>query len=210
MYKHLFPYFYAIFKKSKTKKMKKVFVACASLLVMASVVAFTPTQKGGEPVNFAVNTKESKVDFSGSKKAGFHPGYFPVKDGNVAVTNGKISGGKFTIDVTGIKVTDGAGEKLEGHLKTPDFLDAAKFSDAVFEITSVNYSDANTAQIAGSLTLKGVKAEIKFDAKVREVSETKLFAEAFFSLDRTKYGILYGAGMISNDVQIGVHLFAGK
>ncbi len=190
--------------------MKKVFVACASLVVMASVVAFTPVVKGGEPVNFSVDAKNSKVDFNGSKKGGFHPGYFAVKEGNVAVAGGKIVGGKFTIDVAGVKVTDGAGEKLEGHLKAPDFFDAAKFADATFEITSVNYSDANNAQITGNLTLKGVKAEIKFDAKIREVSETKVFAEAFFSLDRTKFGILYGAGMISSDVQIGVHLFAGK
>ena len=210
MYKHLFPYFYNIINKTKTKSMKKVFVACASLVVMASVVAFTPIVKAGEPVNFAVDAKNSKVDFSGSKKGGFHPGYFSVKEGNVAVAGGKIVGGKFTIDVAGVKVTDGAGEKLEGHLKAPDFFDAAKFADATFEITSVNYSDANNAQIAGNLTLKGVKAEIKFDAKIREVSETKVFAEAFFSLDRTKFGILYGAGMISSDVQIGVHLFAGK
>ena len=45
---------------------------------------------------------------------------------------------------------------------------------------------------------------------MREASDSKVFAEAFFSLDRTKFGIVYGAGMVSNDVQIGVHLFAGK
>lgn len=190
--------------------MKKVFVVCASLLVMASVVAFTPIKQNGEPVSYTVNSKESKVDFSGSKKGGYHPGYFPLKDGKVTVADGKIVGGKFIIDLAGVKVTDGAGEKLEGHLKAPDFFDVAKASDATYEITSVNYLDANNAQVTGNLTLKGVKAEVKFDAKVREVSDAKLFAEAFFTLDRTKFGIVYGVGMVSNDVQIGVHLFANK
>ncbi|MFY7965069.1 MAG: YceI family protein [Chitinophagaceae bacterium] len=190
--------------------MKKVFVACASLVVLASVVAFTPVNKAGEPTTLSVDAKQSKVDFSGSKKGGYHPGYFPVKEGNVVVSGGKITGGKFTIDLAGVKVTDNAGEKLEGHLKAPDFFDVAKASEAVYEITSVSYADANTAQITGNLTLKGVKAEVKFDAKIREASDSKVFAEAFFNLDRTKFGIMYGVGMVSNDVQIGVHLFAGK
>lgn len=190
--------------------MKKVFIACAIFVVLASTLAFTTINKGGEPTSLAVDAKQSKVDFSGSKKGGYHPGYFPVKDGNVLVNGGKITGGKFTIDLAGVKVTDFAGEKLEGHLKAPDFFDVAKSADATYEITSVNYTDANNAQIIGNLTLKGIKGEVKFDAKIRDLSETKVFAEAFFTLDRTKFGILYGAGMLSNDVQIGVHLFASK
>lgn len=190
--------------------MKKIIIACASFVVIAGTVAFTKATKVGEPVSYTVNAKESKVDFSGSKKGGYHPGYFPVKDGNVTVVNGKITGGKFTIDVAGIKVTDGAGEKLEGHLKAPDFFDATKFADAIFEIKSVKYKSAENATISGDLTLKGTTSKISFDAKVREVSETKLFAEANFSIDRTKFGISYGVGNVSSDVQIGVHLFASK
>ena len=190
--------------------MKKVLIACASFVVLASTVAFTTINKGGEPASYNVDTKNSKVEFNGSKKGGYHPGYFPVKGGSVIVTDGKIIGGKFTIDLAGIKVTDEAGAKLEGHLKSKDFLDAATLPDASFEISSVTYSDANNAQIAGTLTLKGVKAEVKFDAKIREVNEKALFAEAFFSLDRTKIGLGGAAGMISNDVQIAVHLFASK
>jgi len=190
--------------------MKKILIACASFVAIASTFAFTNATKVGEPVSYAVDTKSSKVDFSGSKKGGYHPGYFPVKDGSVAVANGKITGGKFTIDVAGVKVTDGAGEKLEGHLKAPDFFDAAKFADATFEITSVKYKGAENATITGNLTLKGTSSKISFETKVREVSETKLFAEANFSIDRTKFGISYGVGNVSSDVQIGVHLFATK
>ncbi len=190
--------------------MKKVFIACASFVVLASTVAFTTIKKAGEPTTLSVDTKQSKVEFNGSKKGGYHPGYFPVKSGNVTVANGKLTGGKFTVDVAGIKVTDFAGEKLEGLLKSPDFLDAGKFADASFEITNVTYTDAENAQVTGSLTLKGNKAEIKFDAKVREASDSKFFAEAFFSLDRTKFGLNGGAGMIANDVQIAIHLFAAK
>lgn len=190
--------------------MKKIIVAVLSSIAVLGSVAFTTVNKNSDSVNYSVDTKNSKVEWSGSKKGGYHPGYFLLKDGVLKVEDGKIVGGNFSIDIAGLKVTDGAGEKLEGHLKTADFFDATNFPDANFEIGSVNYSDENTAQISGTLTLRGTKAEVKFDAKVRNMSETKVFAEAFFSLDRTIFGVNYGKGNVSNDVMIAVRLFAGK
>ena len=45
---------------------------------------------------------------------------------------GKLTGGKFTIDIAGLKVTDGAGAKLEGHLKSADFFETEKNPEATF------------------------------------------------------------------------------
>ena len=190
--------------------MKKILVAALTLVTIISTVAFTTINKKRDAVSYAVDTKNSKVEWSGSKKGGYHPGYFLLKDGVLKVEDGKIVGGNFSIDIAGLKVTDDAGEKLEGHLKTADFFDATNFPDANFEITSVSYTDDNTAQIVGNLTLRGTKSEVKFEAKVRNMSETKVFAEAFFSLDRTIFGVNYGKGNVSNDVMIAVRLFVGK
>ncbi len=190
--------------------MKKLFIICTSAVLVAGTFAFTTISKRNETISYNVDAAKSKVDFNGSKKGGYHPGYFPLKSGNVTVVDGKITGGKFTIDIAGIKITDGAGAALEGHLKKADFFDAEKFGEATYEITNVNYKDAGNAEVTGTLTVKGVAAEVKFDAKIREVGEKGVFAEAFFSLDRTKIGISTGVPNISADVQIGVHLFATK
>jgi polyisoprenoid-binding protein YceI len=190
--------------------MKKVVIAFASFVVLAGTVAFTTITKGGEPVSYKVDTKNSKIDWNGSKTEGYHPGQFSLKAGSVTVNDGKITGGTFTVDIESIKVTDGAGAMLEGHLKAGNFFDATKFPDAVFEISNVKYSDANNAEISGNLTLKGAKAEVKFNALVRSVDASKLFAEAFFTLDASKFGLVAAGGKISNNVQIGVHLFASK
>ena len=190
--------------------MKKVFIAVLSIVTIFGTVAFTSIQNSTKHEAFTVDTKNSKIEWSGSKKNGHHPGYFALKEGSLTIHDGKIAGGSFTIDVAGLKVTDGAGEKLEGHLKTADFFDAANFPDAIFEIETVNYTDENTAKITGKLTLRGVKAPISFDAKIRSISDAKLFAEAFFSLDRTIFGVNYGKGNVSTDVQIAVRLFANK
>lgn len=190
--------------------MKKVIVAVLGIVIVLSTVAFTKIHKNSDAVSYGVDIKNSKVEWSGSKKGGYHPGYFLLKEGALKVADGKIVGGNFSIDIAGVKVTDGAGEKLEGHLKTADFLDAATFPEANFEITNIAYTGDNAAQITGNLTLRGIKSEVKFEAKVRNMTDTKIFAEAFFSLDRTIFGVNYGKGNVSNDVMIAVRLFAAK
>jgi len=190
--------------------MKKVFAILVSAALITGIYSFIPATKIAAPVTYTVTAGDSKIDWIGSKKAGYHPGYFPVKSGQVFIDNGKLTGGKFVIDIAGVKVTDGAGEKLEGHLKAPDFFDVAKFPEATFEITGVNYSGATAAEITGTLNLKGANVPVKFPAYIRNADEKGFFAEGFFSVDKNVLGLTYGKGMVSDDVQIAVHIFAKK
>lgn len=184
-------------------------------LIAASIALFSFTNKANPKlaVTFSVNAQKSKVNWIGSKKSDFHPGYFPVKSGSVQTEGGKLIGGSFVIDVAGMKVTDEAGAKLEGHLGSADFFDIAKFGQATFTITSVKYITAEKATITGDLTLKGVRAPVTFVAIIRSADETGdkgFFAEAFFPFDRTAFGINYGVGMVDSEVQLAIHLYAAK
>lgn len=188
--------------------MKRAFIAVVSAALLTGVYSFIPAKKTED--SYGVSVAESKVTWVGSKKAGYHTGYFNLKGGNVIVENGKLAGGKFVIDLTSVKTTDGTGEKLEGHLKSPDFFDVAKFGEATYEIKSVKYSSASTADVTGNLTLKGVTLPVNFTANIRNLDDKKFFGQANFTIDRTLFGVNYGVGMVSNDVQIGVYLFANK
>jgi len=182
-------------------------------LILASIAmfSFAPKTAGKDDVSFTVNAAKSKVNWTGSKTGDFHTGYFPVKSGAVQTSAGKLIGGSFVIDIAGNKVTDESGAKLEGHLSSPDFFDVTKFGEATFTITSVKYTKANKATITGDLSLKGVKAPVTFEASIRSVDAEKgFFAEAFFPLDRTLFGISYGVGMVDSEVQIAVHLYGTK
>jgi polyisoprenoid-binding protein YceI len=183
--------------------MKKVFVGLAVLSTTA-LLSFIPRTKQAEVYN--VSTGTSKVDWVGSKKNGYHPGYFNLKSGVVNVENGKITGGNFVIDIANVKVTDGAGAKLEGHLKSADFFDVAKYPEATFTITNVSYSSESTIEIAGNLLVKGVNVPVKFPGRVRSLGDGKLFAQAFFTLDATPF-ITYG---VEKDVPVMIHLYAAK
>ncbi len=188
--------------------MKKTFALLSGLALLTGLYSFIPGTLKKAATTLTVNTEASRVDWVGSKKAGFHTGYFPLKGGEVLMEGGKLVGGKFTIDLANLKVTDGGGDRLTGHLKTDAFFDVAKFAEATYEITGVNYTDANTADISGNLSLKGTTLPVKFQAKIRNADDKGFFAQAFFSLDRTLFGVNYGIGNVSNDVEIAVHLFA--
>jgi len=177
------------------------FVACnsESKADKAEVSNATKTaQSSGKSI--AVNTANSVLNWAGSAVG--------KSSGNVMVENGKVAGGKFTIDMSSIKNTDLAaeegGSKLEGHLKSPDFFDVAAFPNAIFEITKVtalNSSDGSNAMVYGNLTLKDVTKQIGFKANVN-VTGDKVSVEApNFSIDRTDFNVKYGSNKFFDDLK---------
>lgn len=188
--------------------MKKAVILMTGIAFVTGLYSFAP-KNGKQDSSLTVNTDKSRVDWVASKKSDFHTGFFPLKSGSVTVDAGKLKGGKFVIDLANLKVTDaGGGDRLTGHLKSPDFFDVAKFAEATYEITSVSYADAGTADVSGNLTVKGVTVPVKLKALIRNSDEKGFFAQAFLSLDKTLVGITYGTGNVSNDVELAIHLFA--
>ena len=181
--------------------MKKVLFAAAMLLASAGIFSFIPAKFAD---TYTVDVAKSKVDWTGSADNRYHPGTVTLKSGNVTVDNGKITGAKFVFDLTTITVTDAAGERLQTHLKSPDFFDVAQFGEATFEATSVTYSSENVADVVGNLVVKGVSVPVKFPVKVRGLKDGKLFAEANFSLDSAPFS------KRPLGVEIAAHLFANK
>ena len=191
--------------------MKKIMFSLTVIAASISLLSFNPKQNNAAVVTFTVNAKNSKVDFTGSKKSDYHTGYFPIKSGSVQVEAGKLVGGSFVIDVAGLKVTDErGGEKLQGHLSSADFFDIAKFGEATFAITSVKYTTGDKATITGNLSLKGVTAPLTFTASIRNADDKGFFAEAFLPFDRTAFGVSYGVGMVDSEVQLAIHIYGTK
>ena len=180
-----------------------------SLLILSFVFLsfITPTPKiVGDIYN--VDIQKSKIDFVAHKKSNYHTGFFPLQSGTLQVENGKLTGGKFTIDMANLKVTDGADD-LGKHLLKPDFFDVSKFPIANFTINKVSYINDQDCNIEGSLNCKGLSIAVNFKATIESTNKEKgLFAHAYFNIDKTTLGISYGEGNINKQVQIAVYLFA--
>ena len=116
----------------------------------------------------------------------------------------------FTISAPSI---DTGWEKRDEHVRGPDFLNVVKNPEIVFKSTSIKKTGDDTAEMVGLLTLNGTSNEETFDVTLRKMEPSpfgkKLLTAGFIAegnIDRTKYGISYGAGAIGNDVPVRVDL----
>lgn len=205
-----------------------VLTAAAGMFVLTSCVS-NPEGKRAETaeqvtgatlshagVEFAVDTAQSSLQWTGRKISGQHHGEVQIKSGALVVEEGKLIGGNFVIDLTTITNHDLDGEnkaKLEGHLKSADFFDVDNHPEASFEITNVqDGTEAGTAVISGNLTIRGVTKNITFDAQVEEASAAAVRAMADFNIAREDWGVNYAGqadDLISKEINFKVTLVAG-
>lgn len=111
--------------------------------------------------------------------------------------------------------TDNA--QRDGHLKSPDFLDAQKFPEITFQSKSVDKT--NDGFIAhGVLTIRGVSRNVdlpfKLNGPINVGGNGLLGAEASLTLNRQDYGVAWsktldsGGLVVANDVKIDINVEA--
>lgn len=67
---------------------------------------------------------------------------------------------EFTIDAASVNTED---EKRDGHLKSPDFFDVAKYPQITFKSKSFKKIDGKNYKLIGDLTMHGVTKEVALD-----------------------------------------------
>jgi len=118
-----------------------------------------------------------------------------------------------TIDAASI---DTGNEKRDGHLKSPDFLDAAKFATITFKSKSVASAGDGKWKVTGDLTLHGVTKEVVLDVEgspkpVNDpMGNVRLGGSASTTIKRSEFGVAWnkpletGGVMVGDDVQITI------
>jgi polyisoprenoid-binding protein YceI len=107
-------------------------------------------------------------------------------------------------------------DKLEEHLKGPDFFDVVQFPEWSFQSTGITLNkkvkSKNGYFAAGKLTVHGVTKEVtipfEFLGKVDGKRGSTAGFSAEFTINRVDYGVGKpdNGGMLSNDVKINVML----
>jgi polyisoprenoid-binding protein YceI len=97
---------------------------------------------------------------------------------------------------------------LDKHLKTADFFDVAKHPTATFRATSIRPTDADSADIAGNLTLRGVTRPILIRADFNQAGVNpldKIYSVGFdghAKIKRSDFGINYGLPALGDEVTL--------
>ena len=112
---------------------------------------------------------------------------------------------------------DIADEQLKGHLLSPDFFDAERTPEIVFDSNAVELEDDGSAVIEGEITIKGHTEPVvgrgrwqHIEADVTGRDRIGLELEAV--VDRRAFGLDWNAPLpkggfaLDNDVTLGIHL----
>lgn len=214
--------------KMRTIKLSGLFIAAAMIAFSCNkpteTVETTEAQEvaAAEGKTLEIVPTETTIAWRGYKPAGQHFGKIPAVEGTLAVQGEEITGGKFTFDITGLKIedmqeSDESYGKLWGHLQSPDFFDAANYPQATFEITGVEPFTAgdviedkeqfvtdNTPKAASEITPENPTHWISGNLTMRGTTKNIKFpaavsiengavvAKAGFNIDRTAWGLAYG------------------
>ncbi len=166
---------------------------------MVLAMTFAITAQAGNPVKevvYKVKTDQSVIAWTGAKVTGTHSGVINVKDGSLSLKDGVLTGGRFTIDMTSLAVTDLQGDgkaSLEGHLKNEDFFGVEKFPTATLVVTKVVANGSGKYNVTGDLTIKGITKPVNFTTEVNQTGKV-VTAKSDIKIDRSLYDIKYGSG----------------
>jgi polyisoprenoid-binding protein YceI len=163
-----------------------------------------------------VDTESSSINWRGFKLAGLgeHSGNVKITSGSVSLENEEIVSGSVLIDMNTINATDLADDeelkgKLEGHLGAADFFDVSNHPTAKFEVIS-----ADKDKINGQLTVRGITKEVEAKIESFTVSEAGVELKAFLVFDRQLHNVSFqmaaGDAIISDDIEVSIHLVAKK
>ncbi|MFA7686936.1 MAG: YceI family protein [Moheibacter sp.] len=209
--------------------MGMVFLAsCGSKDTVTATDAQESATASETATEYAVNTAVSATNWKGgkifqdtSKPESGHYGSVKFKSGIVTVKDGVLESGSFVTDQTTFESVDLNEDaenkgKLDGHLKSSDFLDVEKFPEAKFEITNVKTLDSGdyNTEISGNLDFRGIPKNITFKANVKEEGDKVTIKSEEFKINRQDFGIVYqstgGDSLIKDEVMLQVDITADK
>lgn len=200
---------------------KKETAAATTTSENAVTTAPTATPKGDA---YTVDAASSLVNWKGYKvlksENTSHFGTLKMKDGELMVDGNNLTGGRFVVDLNTLKnedlKTDAEGQaKLEGHLKSADFFDVAKYPTATYEITSITAGTGDyNSVISGNLTLRGVTKPVQFKANVTHTGNAVSIKSEPTDINRQDFGVNFTSpaenGILKDELTIQLVLNANK
>ncbi|MDO8432744.1 MAG: YceI family protein [Candidatus Binatus sp.] len=100
-------------------------------------------------------------------------------------------------------------EKRDGHLKSPEFFDVAKFPSITFKSTRIEQAGTAKWKVTGNLTLHGVTKEVILDvdgptAPVKDpFGNMRSGASATSKIDRRDFGLTFNKALETGGVLVG-------
>ena len=105
-------------------------------------------------------------------------------------------------------------EKLDEHLKTTDFFDAAKYPNITFKSTKVKTTGTGKLEVTGNLGIHGESRPVTLQVQVNKIGENKMIAsksagfDAEVVLKRSDFGVGKYVPMVSDAIHVHITVSA--
>ena len=188
-------------------------VAASLTAVSVPALAQAPTEPTRDPAavqagTYDVEPLHTRVLFSVSHM-GFTTWYgeFTNVSGSLNLDPKKPAGSALEIHIP-VATVSTTNAKLDGELKSDQWLDATQFPEMVFKATKVTETGKDTAKVTGDLTLHGVTRPVtlavKFNGAGTNPLDKKYTAgfEVSGKIKRSDFGVKTYVPLIGDDVDL--------
>jgi len=147
-------------------------------------------------------------------------GQFQKTTGTITANGNDPASAKIDVTIDASSV-DTRVERRDAHLKSPDFLDVAKFPTITFKSTKVEAAGPNKWTMTGDLTIHGVTRPVVLDvegsgAPIQVMGHTRAGASATAKIKRSDFGLTWnkaletGGVLVGDDIAISIDIEAVK
>jgi polyisoprenoid-binding protein YceI len=167
-------------------------------LVVVSLSSGLVATAAAAPARYDIDSDHTYPSFEADHFGGMSVwrGKFEKTTGTVVIDREAKSG---TVDVTiNAASINTSHEKLNGHLKGPDFFDVAKFPTATYKGKLTKFKDGAPTEVQGELTMHGVTKPVtltirSFKCMMHPMRKKEFCgADAVASINREDFGIAWG------------------
>jgi len=186
--------------------------ALALMLAMPAARLMAATPAGTD--TYKIDAVHSNIGFRVRHLMSKVTGRFGKVDGTLSINNQDLTRSTVdvTIDVASVTTND---DKRDGHLKSPDFFDAAKYPTITFKSTAIKEVAKGRLEVTGIFTMKGVTKTLvlPITSLGTAADPWKNIVAGFegeLKLNRQDYGVSYGPGLVGDEVEIDLNVEAKK
>ncbi|MFT4045129.1 MAG: YceI family protein [Solimonas sp.] len=183
------------------------------LLLAAALAASSFAATAADTYDFDPNHTFPRFAISHLGFSTFH-GQFNKTSGAATIDTAKKSGSvDVTIDVGSIST---GVDKLNEHLKAPEFFDAAKYPTITFQSTRFKFDGDKPAEVTGDLTMHGVTKPVTLEVEhfvCKDHPMTKkpaCGAELEAKIKRSDWGISTYVPLVGDEVELTIEVEAVK
>ncbi len=178
--------------------------------IAAVALAIAPALAFGQAATWNIDGSHSRTGFSVKHLViSDVKGDFAKTSGAAQIDEADLSKSSVTVTIEAASV-DTRDEKRDGHLKSADFFDVAKFPTITFKSTKVEAGKDGALTVTGDLTMRGVTKPVTLEGSITAaIQDPKGNARRGVSLagklNRKDFGVSYGpAAIVGDEVKLDI------